>query len=336
MKLKVLFVHSGNETFTKLDQKLLESSNNVYNFYVQRKFPAGFYRYWHEVRNVEIIFCWFASWNSFWILWLARLFKKPSLLVIGGYDTANLPEANYGHQRGGIQKYFSRCSMNLATWLLPFSYYSKEEAQLNTGIPSKKMKVIYLGVPDPFKKLQQTTRANMVLTVGKIEWPNLKRKGLEPFVRSAKLLPDTQFVLVGSWTDDSIEYLRSIAPPNVIFTGWISNEKLLDYYQQASVYIQASLHEGFGLSVAEAMLAGCIPVATRAGSLPEVIGDCGYYCDSPNPMNITNATRLALNATWEMRQRARDRILEQFPIDRRKKELLQIIELTLQNNGAGN
>jgi hypothetical protein len=71
--------------------------------------------------------------------------------------------------------------------------------------------------------------------------------------------------------------LRQAASPNVEFLGFVSDEELFSLYARASVYVQASMHEGFGLSVAEAMSAGCIPVVTRAGSLPEVVGDVGGF-----------------------------------------------------------
>jgi glycosyltransferase involved in cell wall biosynthesis len=335
MPPKILFVHSSDETFVKLDRELLDTSFDLQDFYVARKFPAKFIQYLSEIRKTDVLFCWFASWNSFWALLLARLMRKGSVLVIGGYDLANLPEADYGHQRGGLGKWISRFAMSLATALFTNSYYSQKEAELNAGIPSERVRVIYHGVPDPFGSLPGAPKERMTITVGKVDQPNLKRKGIEPFVRAAAHLPDVKFVVVGAWADDSIEYLRSVASPNVVFTGRVSDEELLDYYRQASVYVQASLHEGFGLSVAEAMLAGCIPITTRAGSLPEVVGDCGYYCDSPEPSDIAKAIEMALHGSVSIRERARERILSNFPMEKRRKLLEEIIWSSgLQRNQA--
>lgn len=274
--MRVLLVHSGNEPFVKIDHDLLCSSFVVQDFYRVQKFPADFLQYWRGIKKADVVFCWFACWNSFWALLFARLFRKGSILVIGGYDLANLPESNYGHQRPGVMKWVSRLSMKLATQLFTNSYFSQKEAEQNAKVPLGRVRVIYHGVPDPFGTMPTIPRERMVLTVGKVDWPNLKRKGLEPFVLAAALMPDVSFALVGTWEDNSIEYLRSIAAANVIFTGQVRGEELNNFYRRASVYVQASQHEGFGLSVAEAMLAGCIPVTTRAGSLPEVVGELGF------------------------------------------------------------
>jgi glycosyltransferase involved in cell wall biosynthesis len=325
MRLKILFVHSGNETFIKLDRELLGISFEVQDLYAARKFPLDFYQTWRGVQDADALYCWFASWNTFWIMLLAKILRKPSVLMIGGYDVASLPIANYGHQRGGLKKWVSRWAMGLADILIPFSRYSQGEAEKIAGIPADRMKMVYLGVPDLPCPLSMAPRERMALTVGKVEWANLKRKGLEPFVRAATQLPDVQFVLVGVWADDSSEYLRSIAAPNVTFTGQVSDEELIGYYRRASVYVQASLHEGFGLSVAEAMLAGCIPVITRAGSLPEVVGDCGVYCDSTEAVDIAVAIGTALNSPLSARMQARGRILKEFPLEKRRKLLEQAI-----------
>ena len=51
---------------------------------------------------------WFASWHTFWPLTFAWLLRKPSLLIVGGFDTANVPEIGYGYQQGGMTKRLSR------------------------------------------------------------------------------------------------------------------------------------------------------------------------------------------------------------------------------------
>jgi glycosyltransferase involved in cell wall biosynthesis len=327
--MRIFFVHSGNEQFVKLDRQILSESFDVHDFHAVHKFPTDFWKYWRGIIESDFVFCWFASWNSFWALLVAWILRKPSTLVIGGYDLANLPEANYGHQRGGVAKWVSRWAMNLATMLLPFSCYSQGEAEKNAHIQNERMKMIYIGIPDSHIYHSQESKERMVLTVGNVDKPNLKRKGIEPFVRAAALLPDVKFVVVGAWLDDAIDYLRTIASPNVIFTDRVSPEELLDYYRKASVYVQASLHEGFGLSVAEAMLAGCIPVTTQAGSLPELVGECGIYCRSTQPKEIARAVEIALNGPISMRQRARQRILDFFPLESRREKLNQAIRAIL-------
>jgi len=324
--MRILFLHSGNESFVKIDRELLAACFDVHDFHAIQKFPMGLMNYLQGIRECDLLFGWFASWNSFWALLLSKLFRKSSILIIGGYDIANLPAADYGHQRGGLEKIVSRLAMQLADHLLPFSDFSQQEAVRNVHVPEERMDRIYLGVPDVFGALPADGRQRMALTVGNVEWPNIKRKGLEPFVRTAAHLPEVQFVLAGAWKDDSITYLRSIASSNVLFTGRLSEEELESYYRKSSVYIQPSLHEGFGLSVAEAMLAGCIPVVTKAGSLPEVVGDCGQYCESNSPDQVAQAIRLALNSSFEDRVRARERILTEFPLQQRKTALLRLID----------
>jgi len=324
--VRIFFLHSGNETFVKLDRDLLSKFAVVQDFYAVRKFPNRFRSYWQGVKKSDIVFCWFASWNSFWALWLAKILRKPSVLVIGGYDVANLPQASYGHQRGGIERYMSRVAMRLADVLLPFSLYSQKEAELNAGVKSEKMQMIYIGVPDSFGELPQNTKERLVLTVGKVDFPNLKRKGLQIFVEAAAFLPEMQFVLVGEWADDAIGHLREMSSSNVLFTGRVTDAELLGYYCKAAIYVQASLHEGFGLSVAEAMLAGCIPVVTKSGSLPEVVGDCGLYCQTNSAELLAESIRSAMRCSSSAQRRARDRILTNFPLKKRQVMLRQLLQ----------
>ena len=89
-------------------------------------------------------------------------------------------------------------------------------------------------------------------------------------------------------------------------TGYLSDDELDALFRSAAVYVQASLHEGFGLSLAEAMLAGAVPVVTAAGALPEVVGDTGVTIAEPTPEASPRASSDALALGPEAaRRRAR-------------------------------
>jgi len=321
---KILFVHNHPTQFVRLDLAELRRHFEVSEYYLhsRRINPAAI---WHQVKRHDLVFGWFASWHTLLPIEFARLLRKPSVLVIGGYDVAMMPEIGYGHQRGGIKKWLSRRTMRSASCLVTNSLYSQEEAVRNAALSKTKVHAIYHGVPDLFGDLPRAPRDRMVLTVGNVDRWNLKRKGHEPFVRAAALLPDVRFVLVGNWKDDAIEYLRRIATSNVEFTGRLSDEELLNYYRQAAVYVQASAHEGFGLSLAEAMLAGCVPVTTGAGALREVTGSCGVLVDSQDPTEIAQAIQAALEYSDEARLAIRTRILTEFPMKNRREQLERLV-----------
>jgi glycosyltransferase involved in cell wall biosynthesis len=123
--------------------------------------------------------------------------------------------------------------------------------------------------------------------------------------------------------------LQHLATKNVTFAGFLSDDALHHLYGTAAVYVQPSLHEAFGMSVAEAMLGGCIPVVTRKGALPEVVGETGIYCESNAPENVASAIEQALRLDYTWRQNAKDYILSRFPIERRRTALQRLVHCAL-------
>jgi glycosyltransferase involved in cell wall biosynthesis len=314
--------------FVELDQDLLRERYRVTGLYLEsmRVNPISILR---QVRKHDLVFAWFASWHSLLPLLFARLLDKPSILVIGGYDLACMPEVDYGLQQGGLPKWVSRGAMRLATQLMTNSYYSRKEAVENAGLDGDDIAVAYHGL-DAGHFPVSTAKEPMAITVGNVVHKNLGRKGLEAFVRAARHLPEVPFVLIGRWRDEeAAEYLTQVAPSNVRLTGFVPDEDLLDLYQRAQVYVQPSAHEGFGLSVAEAMLCGCIPVVTRAGALPEVVGDAGVYVPSRDPEAVAEGVEAALNLDGDRGSQARRRVMEKFPLVNRRQALFEIVESVL-------
>lgn len=330
MTPRILFVHNHPAKFVRIDLSLLSERYAVREWY-QRTRVVNLPALARAVAHSDLVFGWFASWHTFFPVLLARGLHRPSVLVVGGYDTANLPEIGYGNQRGGVKRWISRTTMKSVTRLIANSRFTRDEAIRNAGVSPDRVATIYHGL-DATKPIGDGLKQNGVVTVANVDRSNLQRKGLEALVRTAAELDGVPIVLIGAWRDNTIKYLCSIASPNVRFTGWVSDAELDDYLARAKVYVQASRHEGFGLAVAEAMLRECVPVVTRAGALPEVVGEAGIFIDSSEPKALAEGIRRALAAGSEWGRRARERIVHNFPLERRKEQMYQLIDLLLVKN----
>jgi len=335
MKPRVLLVHNKLTPFVRIDRDLLRHRYDVEELAIAGR-TATLWAVWQAVRRNDVVLCWFASAHGLLPALVARALRRPVVVVVGGYDTANMPAIGYGHQRGGLKRYVARAVMALATLLIANSGYTRDEAVREAGADEDRIRTVYHGIspgqPSPSTPLPRAgegSSRSLVLTVGNVDRPNLRRKGLEPFVRAASLLPGRRFVVVGAWVDDAIDRLRAIAPPNVTFTGQLSDAQLQDHLRRAAVYVQASLHEGFGMSLAEAMASGCAPVVTRAGALPEVVADTGIYAASTEPADLAAAIERAFAVRDTLGAAARARITTEFTLERRADGLAAAIDEAL-------
>ncbi|MBA9074610.1 glycosyltransferase involved in cell wall biosynthesis [Flavobacterium gossypii] len=71
----------------------------------------------------------------------------------------------------------------------------------------------------------------------------------------------------------------------VVFLGKMPNSELPEYYQATDAYLFPTLwHEGFGLSLIEALHCGCYCIASALGGVPEVLqhGKLGRLIENPH------------------------------------------------------
>jgi glycosyltransferase involved in cell wall biosynthesis len=325
---RLLFVKSRRASFIELDQRLLSERYDVHELYQPGRIPDP-RTVIPELLKADVIVGWWASWHTLLPFTLAWLLRKPSLLIVGGFDTAAEPEFGYGYQLGGIRAHLSRLIMRSAGILMTNSEYSREEIRRNTGIPAHQVRVVYHGIEEfnsaggPLAPSFDPERP-IALTVGIVDRTNLARKGLRAFVQAAAHVPEVTFVLAGKIVDDAGDELLRIATPNVQLTGWLEDHDLESLLSHARVYVQASKHEGFGVSVAEAMLAGCVPVTTRAGALPEVVGDTGVLLDDDSPRSVALGVREALHLNTA--EHARRRVRERFSVAQRRAGLFALLD----------
>ena len=96
----------------------------------------------------------------------------------------------------------------------------------------------------------------------------------------------------------------------VQFTGFVPHGDLAALYSLADVLVLPSWSEGFGLPAVEAMSFGVPVAASRAGSLPEVVGDAGLFFDPADPAEMAGVLGRLLDDP-ELRERLGRRGLEQ-------------------------
>jgi glycosyltransferase involved in cell wall biosynthesis len=327
----LLFAYPRPSSFIVIDRDALAAEHRILEWEQAGRWrnPLPLVRL---VSRADGVVAWWASWHSFFPVTLAWLARKPSLLIVGGFDVANVPEVGFGYQQGGLAKWASRWIISRATHLVTNSNYSREEIARNIGRrTAARVEVIHHGIPDPFGELPVKPEADPVaLTVGGVTGLTLEQKGQRPFVDAAALVPEARFVLAGAWLEeDAVARLRERAGGNVELRGWVEQPELEELYRRARAYVQASWHEGFGMAVAEAMLGGCVPVVRDAGAMPEVVGDAGVRIARSEPAQIAEGVRHALAAGPEGARRARERILREFPLATRGERLRAAVGRTL-------
>jgi glycosyltransferase involved in cell wall biosynthesis len=147
------------------------------------------------------------------------------------------------------------------------------------GVRPERIRVVLTGIdvhlfsPDEGVPRQ----SGEILFVGNAQDP---RKGMWELLQALRLLPDGTHLTVVDEGEPAKPYAPALARSmglshRVSFTGRLSQEALVHRYRRAALLALPSRFEGFGLPVAEAMACGTPVVASRAGSLPEVLGQDG-------------------------------------------------------------
>ena len=84
----------------------------------------------------------------------------------------------------------------------------------------------------------------------------------------------------------------------VPFLGVSKVAELAEIYTAALVYLEPSLHEGFGMQVVEAMSCGVPVVSSNRGALPEVVSDAALLVDPLNVSKISEALIAVLSDNY--------------------------------------
>ncbi|OGS43214.1 MAG: hypothetical protein A3K76_05720 [Euryarchaeota archaeon RBG_13_57_23] len=325
-KTRVLFIRPSKASFIEQDLKLLEKHYDVRTLDVFEKGRSlgnkvsVFWRMFRGVLWADVTYSWFAEVYALWAVRLSRLLGKQSVVVIGGYEVAQVPEISYGsalhpETREMVAKILSKAGKSIAV-----SEFVKRSAR--TIAPDADIDVVYNAV-DVDALVPSEPKMEIVVTVGGATRPRWVLKGIDIFVSASTKVPGAKFVVIGPFDQQVVDGLQKMNQA-VEFTGELSRERLIEWLDKAKVYCQLSRVESFGFALAEAMSLECYPVVSDQGALPEVVGESGLIVPYGDPIAAAEAIKKGLR--WVNGHDARTRIAERFSVDRREKDLCRVID----------
>jgi len=229
--------------------------------------------------------------------------------------------------------------------LITISESSKRDLVQIYDVPEDKVSVVYEAASPTFHPLPPAHIAEVkaryglpdryLLALGTIE----PRKNLIRLVNALHLLrrddPSLCLVIVGStgWLyQDFFRHLEKLDDPrSVLLSGYVPDADLCAIIGGAAVYVLASLYEGFGLPILEAMACGTPVACSNTSSMPELGGDAARYFDPMDTQAIA-ATIADVFADSDLRTEMHERGLEQaarFSWQQAAKETLAVYDQVL-------
>ncbi len=214
---------------------------------------------------------------------------------------------------------------------------SRVDVEAAFELPPEKVRVVYNGIDtDTFRPLPGVERVpNKLLFVGNSEDRN---KGARYLLEALNILKDEldfQVTFV-----DNFKHNLKLVPElvnafglnsRVEFTGRVPTEDLVRHYNEARLFVTSSVHEGFGLPLAEAMACGAPTLGTRIGAYEEIAvhGESGWLVPPRDPRALADGIRMLWNDA-SLRQRLSDggrrRVAGKFNWRRAAEETLAVYE----------
>jgi glycosyltransferase involved in cell wall biosynthesis len=156
--------------------------------------------------------------------------------------------------------------------VIAVSAFTQAELVELLGVDPAKIRVVPNAVEDVFTPGGPRAAGDYALAVGTLE----PRKNLARIAAAV----EGELRVVGARGWGGVE-----APQNVTWLGDVSDDELASLYRGARCLVYASLYEGFGIPVAEALACGCAVVTSAGSAMEELAGAAAAYVD---PLDVAS------------------------------------------------
>ncbi len=313
-------------TFQTLKKIVLDHPEHEFVFFFDRPYDSSFIFASNvtpvvvhpQARHPVLFYLWF-EWSIPFMLrkykidlflspdsYMSLSTKVPTCLVVHDLAFEHYPE-HYVLSHRLYWRHYSPLFARKATRIATVSTFSKEDISNRYGVAASNIDVVYNGAHAEYKPLSFEER---------IEVKQKYTDGCEYFVFAGAIHPrknivnllkafvmfkkhqktNMKLVIVGrpAWKYDEVEEMRTQMQfkDDVKWVGYMNIDELCKVIGGAYALVYASLFEGFGIPILEAMQCGVPGIVSNTSSMPEVAGDAALLVDPTDPADIAEKMHL--------------------------------------------
>lgn len=342
---KVIFICNVKNTFVTNDIILLEEMGYKVLFIYSPAYKDPFRFLLNRIKEfflciiyipkAEALFSWFNDYHTIIPLGISRIFNKPFITIVGGYDAVANDSLKYGlFLKKNIRRAIGIWNFKKTNeiWVVDKTLsegcsFAKKDSKTISGIkyfiPDLNTPIFEVPTAYDFNfwKKKKIKIPKTVLTVANIsDQRTFERKGIPIFSFLAEQLPDFKFTLAGM----DYELKRNSFPTNVKIIGKQNDQQLKSLYGVNEYYFQGSKIEGLPNVLCEAMLCECIPLGNKVFGIPEAIGDTGIIFEGLN--DIKKVVKLLKEDKRKDGLKARERIIKKYSKNRREAQFKRVLK----------
>lgn len=238
----------------------------------------------------------------------APLFYKNQVVTIHDLAFAHHPE------------WFSKSFAHVYRWMIPrivkrakhvvtVSQTIKKQLEETYRVSSKKIAVIGNGLQaDILNSPVWGTKEKLIFTVSSIN----PRKNLQTLIKvfeQAKL-QDYKLVISGAANSVFAGAHFPVGNAQIEWVGYLDNDRLIDHYRKAEIFVSLSHDEGFGIPVLEAAHFNCKILLSDIPAYRELFADVAHFTNQ-NSIDACAAALVQLSKSrMDSHQTAYKRLLE--------------------------